>query len=382
MKESLSVHIRTAKLPLRSAFVTAGWAISSRHVMLVELRAEDGLRAFGESAPLPALGTETFDRSLEALRGAAHVLTAEPIGPAHLENFDSVFPCLEQTPCARFAVETALLDLFARRNGLPLARFLVAGTGGQAAPVVRVNAVLTEEDPLGIASRCRDLAAKGYRCLKIKVGVFPLAVDVERVAAAREASPDDTLIRLDANGKWSIEEARTAIHVFRHMGIEYIEQPIPAGAMEALRRLKSDSPIPIAADESAHPLERARVLLVEDACDLFILKPMAAGTLVACRSFAREAHAAGKAVVFTTMIDGPVARSAVAHLAASIPSVLLRHHGLSTGGIFPDDPLERNVRDGQYFLGSAPGIGFDAGELIGWYPSSDHDAISIRVPQD
>ncbi|MFA6235062.1 MAG: enolase C-terminal domain-like protein, partial [Bacteroidota bacterium] len=137
---------------------------------------------------------------------------------------------------------------------------------------------------------------------------------------------------------------------------EYIEQPVSAGELDELAALTALGVIPVAADESVQNLEQARLLLDRRAVSLFVVKPMAAGSLADCRRFAIEAAEQGCDVVFTSLIDSSIGRHAVAQLCASLPSAP-RHHGLATGSLFLEDTHRDNIVQGSFLLPEDAGLG-------------------------
>ena len=68
---------------------------------------------------------------------------------------------------------------------------------------------------------------EGCRTAKVKVAERgqSLADDIARVRAVREAMGDDALVRIDANGGWSVDEAVTALHALAEFDLDYAEQP-------------------------------------------------------------------------------------------------------------------------------------------------------------
>lgn len=82
--------------------------------------------------------------------------------------------------------------------------------------------------------------------LKIKLGT---PEDMPRLEAVRAGAPEARII-IDANEGWSAEVyADLAPHLLR-LGVELVEQPLPAGEDEAL--IGMERPVPVCADESAH----------------------------------------------------------------------------------------------------------------------------------
>ncbi len=73
--------------------------------------------------------------------------------------------------------------------------------------------------------------------------------DLARVAAVREAAPGARLI-VDANEAWSVDQYQELAPKLAALGVELIEQPLPAGADAALAEV--ERPVPVCADESCH----------------------------------------------------------------------------------------------------------------------------------
>jgi o-succinylbenzoate synthase len=347
-------HTRQRSLALRRPFAASGWTIAARDVLIFSITDEEtGHTGWGESAPLPAFGTENLSASWEALHSTEQALS----GIRAIEIDDNpdlivLIPALAGVPAARFAVECALIDLRSRIGGRTFAETL----GGRFRDRVPVNAVIgagSADDASAAASAAWRL---GYGCIKLKVGAGSLEEDVARIRAVRLAVPADVLLRLDANGAWDFGEAEQALRECALYDIEYIEQPVPAAAIDELAALTVLGILPIAADESAQDLAQARTLLARHAVDLFVVKPMAAGGLRECRRFALEASARGCDVVFTSLIDSSLGRHAVAQLCASLPTSH-RHHGLATGELFLEDTHRDVLSEGAFVLPGTPGLG-------------------------
>jgi len=171
------------------------------------------------------------------------------------------------------------------------------------------------------------------------------------VRAVREAV--DTAIRLDANGSWDRKTADEAIEALASLGVEYVEQPLPAEALSGLSALRGRG-VGIAADESLRECG-VDAVLDADAADVAILKPMALGGPDIAIDAARQFLNAGVDPVVTTTIDGAVARASAVHVAAAVPDV--RPCGLATGEMLASDlgtdPVP--VVDGEIALPDGPG---------------------------
>lgn len=164
----------------------------------------------------------------------------------------------------------AAWDARARAEALPLAKLL----NPDASPQVAVNALLSDGSLQESLTGAQRAVANGFGTLKLKVGIMPsLAEEQNRVAAVREAVGTGIRLRLDANGAWSEERAQEMLTAFGSQDIEYVEQPIAPGNFEAMRRLRSNTPIKIALDEDVTSLETARSALATGAADYLIQHP-------------------------------------------------------------------------------------------------------------
>lgn len=298
----------------------AGRPSAYREGLVLTLRDGDGHVGQGEASPLPGHSTETFAEVTRALLDVVPRLgeVSEEVGEVLAR-----FPALDALPSARGALEVAVLDLLARRAGVPL-----AAQAGHDAGRVGCNAqpgALLDDD---VAARCEEAVARGFDVLKLKVGADDFTQERKVLAALRARWPEVTW-RLDANGAWTLDEARRRLDALDGLGVAYVEQP--CAEVFAL----GERAVPWAADEALLDAgARARLLGDADArrgCAAVVVKPTALGWRAA-RETARAAGALGLGVVVTHLLDGPVALAAACELARSLPSAwacgLDRHAGL------------------------------------------------------
>jgi L-alanine-DL-glutamate epimerase-like enolase superfamily enzyme len=142
---------------------------------------------------------------------------------------------------ARNALDCALWDLetkIAGKRAWELANIAMA-------PDVETSFTISLDAPDKMAAAAK-VAAKSP-LLKLKLGGDDL--DLARVEVVREAAPTVRLL-IDANESWSPDHYRKIAPALKELGVELIEQPLPAGADEVLETL--DHPVPVCADESCH----------------------------------------------------------------------------------------------------------------------------------
>lgn len=210
---------------------------------------------------------------------------------------------------------------------------------GRPAPArdrVEVNAIVPALAPEAAAARA---LASGCRTVKIKVAGpgDTLDDDIARVAAVRAALPEARL-RVDANGGWSLAEARAAIAELAVFGLEYAEQPCMT--VDDLARLRAfDLGVAIAADESIRRAEDPLRVKRAGAADVAILKVQPLGGV---RSCLRLAEQLGLPVVVSSAVETSVGLAAGVALAAALPSLPFAC-GLETQALLSadvtDDPL-------------------------------------------
>jgi len=330
------LRIGAYRFPFREPWPSPLGPQRVREGLLLALEDDEGRVGIGESAPFPGFGMETLASSRSALRIAARYAVGLPaehfLGAA--EDLPRLAPVVA-SPGARAALDVALHDLAAQRAGLPLARLLRAG----AADHVRANAALPRLPADGAARAAAEAVGHGARCVKLKVGGAPLAQDLERVRAVRQAIGPEIALRVDANQAWSEGEAIDALRAFAPYELDYAEQPVAAGAVEAMARVRSAlaGVVRIAADESLADGRAARRLLSLKAADVFVVKPMALGGLAAAHAVIALARDAGVEVTVTSLVESAVGRAAALHLAASLADG--RDHGVATGSALAEDLL-------------------------------------------
>ena len=182
-------------------------------------------------------------------------------------------------------------------------------------PSVPVNATV----PAVAAAVVPSVLARFPGCTTAKVKVAEagqsLADDEARVAAVRAALGPAGRVRVDANGGWSLEQARRALDVLGPYGLEYAEQP--CAALEDLAALRGRGVL-VAADESVRKAEDPLRVARLGAADVLVLKVAPLGGVAAG---ARVARACGLPVVVSSALDTSVGISAGVALAAALPEL-------------------------------------------------------------
>jgi L-alanine-DL-glutamate epimerase-like enolase superfamily enzyme len=209
-------------------------------------------------------------------------------------------------PQALAAVDLALWDRASRRSGQPVAQMLAAG----APASVPVNATIGAEDAATAAAQAAAARDRGFRCVKVKVGVGD---DARRLAAVRAAVGRSVAIRADANGAWSTpKEALANLRALAPVGLEMVEEPIHG--IDGMHAVRAASPVPIAMDETAAEPGALRA----GAADYICLKISRCGGISGVLEAAQAARESGAHVYVSSSLDGPLGIAAALHAAAAL----------------------------------------------------------------
>jgi L-alanine-DL-glutamate epimerase-like enolase superfamily enzyme len=346
------VELFPVRIPLRGPFNTAGGTIETRELAVIRLTDEDGVQGVGEITPYP----DPTASSLSDLLAAFEHDAREQLEQA--EVFDAglrIEGALAAPVCA--AIDVALLDLLARREGVRVADMI----GASVQERIAVNATITATDPESVATAGAAAVEAGFSTVKLKVGFA--ADDHDRLAALRDAVGFGTLIRLDANGAWYTGQAIELIGEFQSYGLELIEQPVAAEDLASMHRVRDASIVPIVADEGVRTVSDLDLHVANGACDGVAVKISQVGGITNASVLAGNAAQAGLLTFVTSTIDGPVGLAAGLHFAAARSDFTVAN-GLATGELLAESYARGlpDVREGTLELSDRPGLGVELDE--------------------
>ncbi len=215
---------------LAESFAISRGSRTTAEVVVAEISDGDA-RGRGECVPYPHYG-ESVDGVVQALEGMAGAVFS---GLDRAELQTAMPP-----GAARNALDAAFWDLDAKRNNRRVAD--LAGVGKLNPVVTAYTLSLDTPEKMGAAAA----AHRARPLLKLKVTGDG---DLERVGAVRRNAPAARLI-VDANEGWTARHFAELAPALAALGVELIEQPLPAGADGALAELPH--PIPVCADEACH----------------------------------------------------------------------------------------------------------------------------------
>ena len=352
------IEVIPYSLPFREPYVTARGELSERKLILVRIRGE-GLEGLGETTALTLRGGIEIDQIAAEIRDRCWpALLDGDLEPDRIWSAIARVRNRGASAQALAAVDIALHDLVGRASGDPVWRLLGAR---EANPVV-CNATLPAANPAATRKMAEDWRDQGFRTFKLKMG---LAGDVTQVATVRQALGPEAVIRVDANGAWSVDDAAERLGALTQHEIELAEQPV--GTFEQMVELRRRVEVTVAADESlVSPFDARRARELE-ACQIAAVKVAKVGGLGAALAIAEVMPS-----YLSSALEGPVGIAAAAHAAQALRIVggdAGVAHGLATERLFSASIGNGLVADrDQLIVDDRPGLGVEI----------DEDALAAR----
>ena len=317
--------VRAESWPIAGTFTISRGSKTAAEVVVAEVG--DGAHlGRGECVPYPRYG-ETTDGAIAAIAA---------LRPAIERGMDrAALQTALQAGAARNAVDCALWDLEAKIAGRPA--WQLAGLPPPQAATTAYTLSLDTVENMAAAAR----ANADRSLLKLKLSG---PGDLDRVRAVHANAPHARLI-VDANEAWTPEIYTALAPQLAPLGVELIEQPLPAGADGPLAGLAR--PVPVCADESCH--NTAGLAHIVGKYDAVNIKLDKTGGLTEAIRLAAAAKAAGLDIMVGCMVATSLAMAPALLLAADARWVDLdgplllardREHGLAYEGsrVQPPDP--------------------------------------------
>ena len=290
--------MHTFDLPLKHTFTISRDSHDTQRTLIVELF--DGEhRGFGEATANNYYNV-TIDLLTEAVDSVLHQLEhANPDDPATL--WECLRPKLQDCPFALCAIDQAAYDLWGKRQAAPV--YSLWGLNTDNVPDSNFTIAIDSIDAM-IAKLAEE---PNWPIYKIKLGTDN---DLDIVHALRQQTP--ARFRVDANCGWTAEETIANSEIMKSLGVEFIEQPLPADAWADAQRVHAASALPIIADESC--LVETDVDRCAGAFHGINIKLPKCGGLTPARRMIERARELGLSVMCGCMTESTVGISAIGQI--------------------------------------------------------------------
>ena len=313
---------------------TSRGVMTEKPTFLIKVFDEEDPARFGigEAAVFPGLSPEADGNYVWKL---TELLANVAIGkPTDLTRHSSI----------QFGFEQALFDY---SNGCRGIYFPSAFTEGN--DEIEINGLVWMGDFDKMIERIDDKVSQGFHCLKLKIGAIDWRKEIEMIEYVRRRYNENQLmIRVDANGGFTMDNALPRLKMLADLGIHSIEQPIPAGNGQLMSFLCQVSPLPIALDEEliGKGTTEERIATLDTIKPAYIiLKPALCGGFSGGKEWISLAGERGIGWWVTSALESNVGLNAIAQWTASVGAK--GPQGLGTGGVFTDNFITPVSLDGD-----------------------------------
>lgn len=293
----MDLQLYPFELPFRHPFTISRRSKRVQPLLVVKLE-EEAYYGLGETADNSYyhMTVPRLIKDIESVKDFIH----------HYKLFEpeqfwaDLFPWLEHNMFALCALDIAAWDLYAKKKGKKLYEIWTLDICNN--PMTDYTIGIDSIDKM--VAKVKDFPWPIY---KIKLGT---AEDLEIVRALRKHT--DAVFRVDANCAWNAEETLRNAGEMRKLGVELIEQPLPAEDFKGMEKVFKKAEIPIIADESC--IKEEDVVLCEGYFHGINIKLTKCGGLTPALRMIARAKQLGMKVMTGSMNESTVGTSAVAHL--------------------------------------------------------------------
>lgn len=205
------------------------------------------------------------------------------------------------------ALDIAAWDLYGKMRNAPL--YQIWNTKWENIPVTDYTIGIDTIEKMVL-----KMEEKPWPVYKVKVGIED---DFERVKALRDKT--DAIIRVDANGGWTVEEALYNIDKLADLGVELVEQPLAKDNWEGMRILFEKSKLPLIADESC--VFEEDVIKCKDHFHGINIKLTKCSGITPALRMIKQARELGLKVMMGSMNETTIGTAAIAHFLPQLDYV-------------------------------------------------------------
>ena len=255
----------------------------------------------------------------------------------------SLLADLTEFPSIQMGLECAYLSM---NSGNIFSLFSNEFSNGQAQ--IPINGLIWMGDDQFMLDQVEQKLSEGFSCIKMKVGAIAFEKELSILKSIRKRyAKDEMVLRVDANGAFG-EDALEKLTQLADLDIHSIEQPLPKGHGQEMRKLCQASPLPIALDEEligVFTKEERIAVLEEIQPQYIILKPSFIGGFSGAEQWLKLAKARGIAAWVTSALESNIGLNAIAQW--TYDHQFEGHQGLGTGGLFTNNfPSPMVIKNG------------------------------------
>jgi L-alanine-DL-glutamate epimerase-like enolase superfamily enzyme len=293
---AMELRLSTYQLPLKHPFRISRESTTVQETLIVSLTL-GGQTGYGEATANEYYGTTAGTMSTEIERSRWEIESFPFTTP---EVFHSFLSHRDLHNFSRCALDLAANDLFGKLQGKPL--YEIWGYNPKSYPTTNYTVGIDS-----IEKMVAKMKEQPWPVYKIKLGTDEDVAIVQELRKHTDAS-----FRIDANGAWNARETIENAAVLKKLGVEFIEQPLPAGDWQGMEKVFHYSELPVIADESCViESDVARCALHFNGINIKLCK---CGGLTPARRMIESARDMGLKVMVGCMTESTVGISAIAQL--------------------------------------------------------------------
>lgn len=281
---------------------------------------ENDVTGYGEVPVFSGLSKE----SPTELNITLHKLAS---GELNLWHFD-----YNQISSLSMGIETALNDINHGGSGIIFPSDFINGK-----TEILINGLIWMGKFEKMLERIDEKLEEHFTCIKIKIGAIDWEKELDLIRYIRMKGGNDVTVRVDANGAFK-SDCLGKIYQLADLGVHSIEQPIPAGCSEEMKKLCRQSPVPIALDEELIGLpvgDQRWEILDKIRPQYIILKPALCYGFKGASDWIERAEEMNIGWWITSALESSVGLNAIAQYTGAFHTTLPQ--GLGTGKLFTNN---------------------------------------------
>lgn len=344
----------------RFASGSAGAAGERAPHVFVRITDSEGNIGWGEARPMPQWSYETAEAVTAAIqRYLAPAIIGMPIHDRwglhqRMHQVIGRGPSTGQ-PMAKAAIDMAVHDLCARAAGVSLRRFL---GGSDDRRSVALSYTITAHTAHEARLQVQEARSNGFRHFNFKAAVTR-ENDTAVAEGIRDEAGPGAFVWADANQGLQLHEAVKLCQAFQSIGVDVLEQPLPADQAHLMRSLRARTWLPLAIDESSVSPADFFLYASERLVDYLVIKLIRSGGIWPTLQQIGVAQAGGLPLLVSGLTESLLSKVAACQVAAAFgfngPAALNGSQFLDESMLYPDKAaLEW---EGTVHLPDSPGIG-------------------------
>lgn len=346
-----SVTLHHIKMNLKSPFRNSLETVSDRELIIVEVKDAEGEVGFGEGVAFqtPWYTEETLHTSWHMLRDVMIPLLKSRF-ISHPSEVDHILSGIRRNPMAKFAIEGAIWDVYAKKEGISLAEAL-----GGTSTKIKAGVAVGASDHDTMLEEISHRISEGYERIKVKIKP---SQDVSILRAIRERYPNLSLMA-DANSAYSLQDMNQ-LKALDPFNLLMIEQPLAADDIVDHAILQKELKTPICLDESIASFDDARRALDLNSCQVINIKPGRVGGLTVSKKIHDLCHSRGIPVWCGGMLESGIGRAHNIALS-SLFNFIIPGDVSASARYWEKDIIDPEVivKDGVIDVPQGKGIGYE-----------------------